>query len=481
MTVNFDHLVVLMLENRSFDHMLGRLYHPDNPPPYNQPPNGQSFDGVVDGMSNPFIISNPFAPPVEFSVSRIPSPDYAAPQDNSVGHQFPDVQMQLYGMPGQPGSMQGFVNNRLIQFKVPHVVTQAELQAVMAGFSPTTTTADGNGPYAACTTLSTLASAFAVCDNWYSSMPGPTFCNRSFLHAGTSNGWTSNNNDWTLNDNPTIFNALLALQGPSGAKIYHGNGTTYPGYKSLPCLTYYIHPTIPIPIDDKNTIQQFCADAANGALASYSFIEPEIIGCDDGIPPNDQHPARDIRYGENLINTVYQAVRGGPLWERTLLVVTYDEHGGFFDHRVPPAVAAPNPADPPGEDGFKFTSLGLRVPAVLISPWIAAGTVFHPTQAVDHTAVIRTLCNRWNLPPLTQRDANAIDFSTVLGTTLRPLSDTPVPSFWNPPPVASDADVMLNDLQIDFLALVANRHRLKRPPLLTQADARRFLKTLPAE
>lgn len=382
--------------------------------------------------------------------------------------------------------MQGFVFDRLLQFPAPKKhVTQAELVSVMAGFSPTTTTADGKGPYAACTVLSTLASGFAVCDNWYSSMPGPTFCNRSFLHAGTSNGWTSNSNPWTPgNDNPTIFNALFEKFGPGAAKIYHGNGMTEPAYGRLPCLTYYIHPTIPLNQPStiaENTIQRFCSDAALGALPKYAFIEPEIIGCDTGNPPNDQHPARDIRYGENLVNAVYQAVRNGPLWERTLLVVIYDEHGGFFDHRVPPAAAAPDAAEPPGEDGFKFTSLGLRVPAVLISPLIPAGTVFHPSQPLDHTAVIKTLCNRWNLPSLTERDAHAVDFSTVLGTTGRPLNDTPVPAFWTPPPITSDDDYPLNDLQIDFLALVANRHGLKRPPLLTQADARRFLMMLPRQ
>jgi len=482
-TGNFDHLVVLMLENRSFDHMLGRLYHPENPPPYNQPPNGQSFDGVTDDMSNP-LFPLPFPPSDgSFFVRRVMAPDYDAPGDNSVGHQYPDVQMQIYGVPGEPGLMQGFVSDRLLQFPLPHppataaTVTQAQLGAVMAGFSPTEmTTVSGQKHYAACTVLSTLAREFAVCDNWYSSMPGPTFCNRSFLHAGTSNGWTSNSNDWSLNTNPTIFNSLLALQGPSGAKIYHGNGT----YGDLPCVTYGIHPSIPVPNPDTGTIQQFCIDAAKGALPSYAFIEPEILGYDDGNPPNDQHPSRDIRYAENLINTVYLALRNGPAWERTLLVVTYDEHGGFFDHCVPPAAAAPDVAEPPGENGFNFTSLGVRVPAVLISPLIQPGTVFHPAQAVDHTAVIRTLCNRWNLPSLTQRDANAVDFSTVLGTIVRPLSDTPVPAFWRLP-IKSDADMPLNDLQIDFLTLIANRHHLKCPPLLTQADARRFLKTLLAE
>jgi phospholipase C len=471
MSAGFDHLVVLMLENRSFDHMLGRLYHPENAPPYDKPPRGQSFDGIRNDMFNvlgpPPDILPPFPPfpqPLEVFVSRTAA--YETPDDDLVGHQFPDVQMQVHGLFDLGPPMGGFVDNRVIQFGTVHP-TPDQIGIVMSGFSPAPYTADKHGPFAATSVLSTLANQFAVCDNWFSSMPGPTLTNRSFLHAGTSNGWVSNNNDWNQNTNPTIINAMLTGIGPESAKIYYGYGPGYHGPDGLPCLTSLIHPTIPPSVFTSNTIESFCFAAARGTLPNYAFIEPQIIDYDTGNPPDDQHPPRDIRLGEHLISAIYQAVRNGPLWNRTLLVVTYDEHGGFFDHCVPPAATPPDPTHPIGEDGFRFDRFGVRVPAVLISPLIEAGTVFRADQPVDHTSVIKTLCNRWNLPSLTQRDANAPDLSPVLGTAPRPLRDTPdIPAA--AVATGSDApDNALNDLQRDYLKLIARRRNVAPPPLST--------------
>ena len=460
----FDHLVVLMMENRSFDHMLGRLYNRDNPPPYDKPPRGQHFDGVDPSMSNPVAAAYDWLPRT-IRVSR--TKDYETPPDDKVGHQFPDVQAQIEADNALGSHMAGFIDNRV--WNLGATKDKAPLSAVkapMEGFSPTEYDATGGGPFAAASVLSTLANGFAVCDNWYSSLPGPTLVNRSFLHAGTSNNWVSNNHDWKRNLNPTVFNEL----GPGGWKIYNGDGNSE-------CLTYIIHPTIKWDPSQENSIAKFREDARSGILPRYSFIEPEVIGYDDGNPPDDQHPPRDIRIGEKLIHTIYEAVREGPLWERTFMIVIYDEHGGFFDHRYPPAALPPFPDEPPGEDGFTFDRLGVRVPAVLISPLIPAGTIFHSSRPIDHTAVIKTLCNRFGLKSLTQRDANAVDLAEVLGDTVRPLSETPVTSPWVVPS-SEMGSRPLKDLQRDLLTAAAKKYGVELPLLANTWEAKQFLKSL---
>jgi phospholipase C len=226
-------------------------------------------------------------------------------------------------------------------------------------------------------------------------------------------------------------------------------------------------------------IDQFVLDAKDGCLPDYAFIEPEIIGYDDSRPNDDQHPVSDIRFGENLINRVYQALLDGPpeQFDRTLLIITYDEHGGIFDHVAPPIAVPPHPRQCAGEDGFTFDRLGVRVPAVLVSPRIQQGTVFHPPQPVDHTAVIKTLCLRWDLPALTQRDATAVDLAQVLGDETRAISDLPRPAFWKDLPPESD-DKPLNGLQRDVVRLTAQIHQVPVPELTNVPQAKEFLRSL---
>jgi hypothetical protein len=154
----------------------------------------------------------------------------------------------------------------------------------------------------------------------------------------------------------------------------------------------------------------------------YAFIEPRFFGADE----NDQHPPADVRRGEQLIAQVYNAIRGNPkLWESTLLIVTYDEHGGFYDHVRPPTSVAP--------DGYTsewtFDRLGVRVPTILISPWVDARVI---STVFDHTSLLRYLCEKWNLPPLGQRmqeSAGALranTFGPELSKRTTPRVDTPV-------------------------------------------------------
>jgi phospholipase C len=167
---------------------------------------------------------------------------------------------------------------------------------------------------------------------------------------------------------------------------------------------------------DKNfhALDQFYELCEKGNLPSYSFLEP-VFGGDD---QNDQHPSQDIRPGENLIAAIYNAVKRSPAFEETLLVITYDEHGGCYDHVNPPDGAKnPDPTNAPGQDGFRFNRFGIRVPCILINPYIPESLIARPDgyTPFDHTSVIKTVQNCLGLEPyLTERSNAAPDFSCVL-------------------------------------------------------------------
>ena len=175
------------------------------------------------------------------------------------------------------------------------------------------------------------------------------------------------------------------------------------------------------------SINEFYKDASSGNLLGYSFLEPQFSNPGQ----NDQHPPSDIRAGEQLIADVYNAVVNSPNWAETLLVITYDEHGGCYDHVAPPGHAAPpDKTGTPGQYGFTFNRFGVRVPTVLISPYIQAGTICRPVgyTPFDHTSILATIRNCFKLDaPLTARDAAAPDLSCVL-TLETPRTDKPVVS-----------------------------------------------------
>jgi phospholipase C len=225
--------------------------------------------------------------------------------------------------------------------------------------------------------LSGLAKGFAVSDRWFSSVPTETLPNRAFAVAATSQGHMDDKTKTFTS--PSIF-GLLSNNGTSWA-VY--------GYNSPP-LTRQLFSDI---TDAEEThfglFTDFEAAAAQGALAAFSFLEPswESTG-------NSQHPNYDVSLGEQLIHDVYYALRNGPAWASTLLVITYDEHGGCYDHVPPPSGAVPPDASK-GEYGFDFTRFGVRVPTVLVSPLVQPGTVFRaagPTP-FDHTSVLRTVAS----------------------------------------------------------------------------------------
>lgn len=165
-------------------------------------------------------------------------------------------------------------------------------------------------------------------------------------------------------------------------------------------------------------------------MPPYSFLEPSF-----GAGGNSQHPNYDVAQGEKLIHDVYYTLFNSPGWRDTLLLITFDEHGGNYDHVAPPS-NAPQPDNSVGEFGFDFKRYGVRIPAVLISPRIVAGSVFRSrTGTIDHTSVLKTLELRWNLDPLTNRDKNASDLGDVL-TLATPRTDDPIKGIVIPLPSA---------------------------------------------
>jgi phospholipase C len=248
-------------------------------------------------------------------------------------------------------------------------------------------------------------------------VPTETLPNRAFACAATSQGHMDDKtHTFTC---PSIFGLLGSHQ--LGWSIY--------GYDSEP-LTKSNFPDISsAPASHFGLFTDFTAAAAAGTLPPFTFLEPSWSSSG-----NSQHPNYNVALGEQLIHDVYQALRSGPGWAQTLLIITYDEHGGCYDHVPPPAGATP-PDGSAGEFGFDFTRYGVRVPTVLVSPLIPAGTVFRvPAGSVplDHTSILKTVQQRWGLPALTRRDAAAPGVGDVLSLatprTDDPLSGVTVPT-----------------------------------------------------
>lgn len=429
---NFEHLVVLMFENRSFDNLLGHLYPPG------ALPDGERFDGIVNSRyANPSPGGPVAAHVYEGATDRImrsPSPD--------PGEEYPHVNTQIFGTVDPPSNahvsakamsppynappagvaptMDGFVTDYINNL----VVTQGreprrdEYAVAMGGFSPEMLPV-----------TSALARGFAVYDAWFCAVPSQTFCNRSFFNASTSSGFVTNDGGpngylkWEHNRVPTIFNRLE--QAGIRWAVYFDES-------QIVSLTGFIHaPTLqPYWKTRFFGMQRFYEDAAAGRLPAYAFIEPRLI-----FDHNDMHPpvaslefrdaagdvatvgaVNDIRAGEMLLHEVYSAIRTsaaptGSNALNTMLLVTFDEHGGCYDHVPPPAAAPPGPLTDP-EMGFGFDRLGVRVPAIAISAWTQAGAIIH--EEMHHGAAIATLCRKHGLAPLTARDAGARDLTNAV-------------------------------------------------------------------
>jgi phospholipase C len=396
---NIKHIVTLMMENRSFDHMLGALKKED-----------PRIDGLTGNESNPDTKNEQIKvePRAKFQGQLDPDPD----------HHFAGVNTQLYyGTPGPPAvpSMQGFIRDYFEQRRdVKHS------HNIMYYF-----------PTEKLPVLTGLARNYAVFNGWFASIPGPTLCNRAFSHYGTSFGQVGMNIFYWRGPYLSIYERMQNATPKRTAKIY-----------------YYDEQSSSLEVANllKNqpqlfgTYEQFLADCKIGALPDYSYVEPNYTDHErDGGQElaSDQHPDHHVQAGEIFIASVYNAIRGNPdLWKSTVLLITYDEHGGIYDH-VPPPDCMPDGFEASAADTgtgfpFKFDRLGVRVPAVLVSPWIPKGTVVagHNVpggRTFEHASIPATVTDFFlgaydNRSP---REKAANTFMDLVSDTMRPDADCP--------------------------------------------------------
>jgi phospholipase C len=242
---------------------------------------------------------------------------------------------------------------------------------------------------------------WTVCDQWYSAIMAETYPNRFYQHAAQTDRI---HNSFDIATMPTIWDRLAAA-GLDG-RYY---------YVDLPFVALWGDRYQPI----SRPYSQFLADCAAGSLPALSFVDPKFLDEGSGTSADD-HPHADLRAGQHFLNQVYEAVSSGPAWERTLLVIDYDEWGGFFDH-VPPG----DFPDAHPEWGLR----GFRVPALVIGPRARRSHV--AGRAYDHTSVLKLVEWRWDLPPLTPRDRAVRNLAEVLDFANPP--DLTAPR-WNVPP-----------------------------------------------
>ena len=407
-----DRIFVLMLENRSFDHMyaFSRI-------------TGVGIDGLptsIDAAGPTDTNTNPvngqevaINKPADFALKGV---------DIDPPHEFRDALVTLCGEGATydpavgypPINNSGFVANYLGSGG-----TSAE--RAMSCFAPRQLRV-----------LTTLAREFAICDAWFSSLPGPTWPNRFFAMAASSGG---------LDDSPSKADVVASVT-VNGYRFY--NGTIFDRLDDR-CIDWKVVEGDEFPVAfalngmNLNAIQGRFQDFDDFVSAiksadygpKFVFIEPQYgestfgaTGPGDYTCGNSMHPLDDVTRGERLIKDTYEAIRNSPHWERSMLIVTFDEHGGFYDHVPPPAASPPGDVavDDYDHHGFKFDQLGVRVPALVISPYVARGVVDHTTY--DHASILATVERNFGLSPLTQRDASAADALHLLSLD-SPRSDTP--------------------------------------------------------
>lgn len=367
-----QHVVVLMMENRSLDNVLGWIYSGSNPAQALPAGSSASFDGANATLSNsdpsvnngqPVYVSNGTTQWQEGSNTItewfVPSPD--------PGEEFEHVTVQLFDG-GNTAMMSGFLTDYVSQ----QAGTPAE--QIMQSYST-----------AQLPILSTLATSFAVSDAWFCSVPSQTWPNRGFVQTGSSDG--NINNNYMPWDITTVFDVF----GSNNLSwMVYNDGTLQSLTKTMFLTKYLGNET------NFSGISQFqaaCAQPAsapaNQKLPAFSFVEPNfgVIGADESY-----HPPHDVRPGEQFLSTIYTAIQQSPYRDDILFVVLFDEHGGTYDH-VPPPTGAQPPYPSPTADGFNFDRFGVRVPAIVVSSYVTPGTVFRSNTEVplDHTSVLATL------------------------------------------------------------------------------------------
>jgi phospholipase C len=398
---NVEHVVMLMLENRSFDHMLGFLYTDQG----NRSDSGQAFDGLTGNESNPGSDGKPV--PVQRIQPSTPNAYLLPGADPGEGYYATNA--ELFGSETAPsppmakndGFVTDFAHALSVEQSNPRwkVVPGTTEASIMWMHTPSSLPV-----------LAGLARGYAVSDRWFAPAPTETMPNRAFALAATSQGH--------LDDQTKVFTVPSVFSRLTSA----GVGWTIYGYSNQPLTRNNFPDTQYAPENHFGVFSDFSKAAAGGTLAAFSFLEPSW-----GNSGNSQHPVANVAAGEQLIHDVYYALRSGPAWNRTLLIITYDEHGGCYDH-VPPPLDATPPDASVGQFGFDFKRFGVRVPAVLVSPLVERGTVYRAPDSgppLDHTSVLATLEKRFGAASLTARDKVAPLLGDVL-TLTAPRTDDPL-------------------------------------------------------
>jgi phospholipase C len=367
------HVVVLMMENRSFDHMLGSL-GAVNP----------NIDVFPDTYSNPDTAGDEIKPQ--------PKAKYQGQLDPDPNHDFAPVNDQIFNGTQSP-DMRGFVRS---YFKQRRDVDNSH--RIMYYFKREQLPV-----------LTTLALEYALFNRWFAAIPGPTLCNRAFAHYGTSFGHVGMELTYLGVPIQSIYQRIIAAGRT--AKLYYFDRAS----STLELINL---------LQDQPqifaTYEQFLADCKAGTLPDYSFVEPNYSDHDNLIA-SDQHPDHHVGEGERFIASIYMAIKSNPaLWQTTALLVTYDEHGGTFDHVSPPTCTPDGFVAPKEKTGtgqpFAFDRLGVRVPAVLVSPWVPKGTVV-TDRVFEHSSIPAT-ATKWLLPNFagqrTPREAAAETFLDLL-------------------------------------------------------------------
>jgi phospholipase C len=419
-------VVVVVMENRSFDHILGwlRRSRPD-------------IDGLTGSESNRFNASDPQSEEVRVS-------EDAVFVDSDPGHSFQAIREQIFGSEdtsADPAPMNGFVQQANSE-------GLGMARNVMSGFPPD-----------AVPVYTSLANNFAVFDRWFASVPTSTQPNRLYVHSATSHGLSSNVRKDLINGFPqkTIFDSLDENGLSYG--IYYQNMPATLFFKTLRKLKNVLK--------FHNYALTFKLHAKLGRLPNYVVIEQRYFDC-ELLPANDDHPSHDVARGQQFVKEIYETLRASPQWNETALLVTYDEHGGFYDHVPTPVSGVPNPDGIIGPDPFyfKFDRLGVRVPTILISPWIDQGVVIHepngpnPTSQYEHSSIPSTVKKLFNLNSnfLTKRDAWAGSFEGLFSMRSTPRTDCPekLPEVTKSlRPHGPKEDVSLSEFQVELIQLAS--------------------------
>jgi len=417
-----EHVFVLMLENRSFDHMLGlsNIRGTDAktglPTTINGVDTNTHFNS--DKEENKYYV----APNAEFSLKDI---------DKDPGHEFENILTQLCGINPVTGEeykypLKDEITGDIIGNGYPLINNSGFVidyidrgcnspDRVMKCFS------ERQLPV-----INQLAREFAICDNWFSSLPAPTFPNRLFIHAASSAG---------MDDSPKALNLLdSGIEIPSEVKdafldgYRFENGNIFDALDAK-CIKWEIFEGDELPVSF--LLSGMNLNALQGRFTDFEHFEEKVSKIDydkkfifiepnygnlmpwtdaDYTCGNSMHPVDDVASGEKLIKKTYEVIRNSPHWEKSILLVVFDEHGGFYDHVPPPTTVSPEDLKNEGFNyhNFAFDQLGPRVPAIVISPLIKKNTIDHTIY--DHTSLLATLERLMGIKPLTNRDKQANDF-----------------------------------------------------------------------